>query len=371
MAASPDVAPSILELAAVDRRDRRPQQRDSGTGRRRVRSTSATSTPATPASRRRWAWKPNHAAGWRSGATVAYHAASRQVRRPVVPSLQLRSGYAPVAGDRRQGAPRYWRTAGIRRRSPLMKGFAWCAPPLRGRQLRHRAHVRPARACIGPGDGVITVAHTAVATVPAARRTPTPTVDIDRRCHGAIALWPQQSRRPRLPVGHLYVSRDMDTITEICPQRFDHRGIAQAHGAPYNNKPSAAWRPWPATPLPLKESRNAGRRRLAQRPGCSTVRLLLSGGMAGRHGICPGFHPCPFFLPPFQSIPIHSFHSFILIILSPSSSTNKGQNHLIHNNVPTLASTSSGNRVSWKLGFYPILAPPPVIRRDFSEALNA
>ena len=100
------------------------------------------------------------------------------------------------------------------------------------------------RACgIGPGDEVITVAHTAVATVAAIRMTgATPVlVDIDPARYtmapAALATAITPATRAVIPV-HLYGHpADMDAILEIAREQFVIEDCAQAHGARYNGRP--------------------------------------------------------------------------------------------------------------------------------------
>jgi dTDP-4-amino-4,6-dideoxygalactose transaminase len=117
------------------------------------------------------------------------------------------------------------------------------------------------RACgIGPGDAVLTVSHTAVATVAAIERAgATPVlVDIDpvtftldpERLHDAIAAYqsgPAASGRPRLkaviPV-HLYGQpADLPAILEVA-RRHELRVIedcAQSHGASLRERMTGTW----------------------------------------------------------------------------------------------------------------------------------
>lgn len=100
------------------------------------------------------------------------------------------------------------------------------------------------RACnIGPGDEVVTVAHTAVATVAAIRMTgATPVlVDIDPLRYtmspAALAEATTPATRAVIPV-HLYgQSVDMDAIMAIAGNRFVIEDCAQAHGARYKGQP--------------------------------------------------------------------------------------------------------------------------------------
>jgi len=100
------------------------------------------------------------------------------------------------------------------------------------------------RACdVGPGDEVITVAHTAVATVAAIRMTgATPVlVDIDPDTYtmapAALAAALTSATRAVIPV-HLYGHpADMDAICEIAQGRFVIEDCAQAHGAHYKGRP--------------------------------------------------------------------------------------------------------------------------------------
>ena len=100
------------------------------------------------------------------------------------------------------------------------------------------------RACgIGPGDEVITVAHTAVATVAAIRMTgATPLlVDIDpvryTMSPAALADAITPATRAVIPV-HLYGQpADMDAIMAIAREQVIIEDCAQAHGAQYNGKP--------------------------------------------------------------------------------------------------------------------------------------
>jgi len=100
------------------------------------------------------------------------------------------------------------------------------------------------RACdIGPGDEVITVAHTAVATVAAIRMAgATPRlVDIDPLRYTmspamlAEAITP--ATRAVIPV-HLYGQpADMDAILAVASEQYIIEDCAQAHGARYKGKP--------------------------------------------------------------------------------------------------------------------------------------
>lgn len=100
------------------------------------------------------------------------------------------------------------------------------------------------RACdIGPGDEVITVAHTAVATVAAIRMTgATPVlVDIDPDTYtmapAALAAALTPATRAVIPV-HLYGHpADMDAICAVARECFVIEDCAQAHGARYKGQP--------------------------------------------------------------------------------------------------------------------------------------
>jgi dTDP-4-amino-4,6-dideoxygalactose transaminase len=100
------------------------------------------------------------------------------------------------------------------------------------------------RACnIGPGDEVITVAHTAVATVAAIRMTgATPVlVDIDpdtwTMAPASLAAALTPATRAVIPV-HLYGHpADMDAIRTIARECFVIEDCAQAHGAQYKGRP--------------------------------------------------------------------------------------------------------------------------------------
>lgn len=100
------------------------------------------------------------------------------------------------------------------------------------------------RACgIGPGDEVITVAHTAVATVAAIRMTgATPVlVDIDPQSYtmapSALAEAITPATRAVIPV-HLYGHpADMDAIRAVAQGRVVIEDCAQAHGARYKGRP--------------------------------------------------------------------------------------------------------------------------------------
>lgn len=100
------------------------------------------------------------------------------------------------------------------------------------------------RACdIGPGDEVITVAHTAVATVAAIRMTgATPVlVDIDPQTYtmapAALAKAITPATRAVIPV-HLYGHpADMDAILSVSGDMVVIEDCAQAHGALYKGKP--------------------------------------------------------------------------------------------------------------------------------------
>lgn len=100
------------------------------------------------------------------------------------------------------------------------------------------------RACnVGPGDEVITVAHTAVATVAAIRMTgATPVlVDIDPDTYtmapAALAAALTPATRAVIPV-HLYGHpADMDAICAVARACFVIEDCAQAHGAQYKGRP--------------------------------------------------------------------------------------------------------------------------------------
>jgi len=100
------------------------------------------------------------------------------------------------------------------------------------------------RACdIGPGDEVITVAHTAVATVAAIRMTgATPVlVDIDPLRYtmspAALAEAITPATRAVIPV-HLYGHpADMDAIMDVAREQIVIEDCAQAHGARYKGRP--------------------------------------------------------------------------------------------------------------------------------------
>lgn len=100
------------------------------------------------------------------------------------------------------------------------------------------------RACgVGPGDEVITVAHTAVATVAAIRMTGAMPVlvDIDPQSYtmapSALAKAITPATRAVIPV-HLYGHpADMDAIRTIAHECFVVEDCAQAHGARYKGKP--------------------------------------------------------------------------------------------------------------------------------------
>jgi dTDP-4-amino-4,6-dideoxygalactose transaminase len=96
---------------------------------------------------------------------------------------------------------------------------------------------------VGPGDEVITVAHTAVATVAAIRMTgATPVlVDIDAQSYtmapAALAEAITPATRAVIPV-HLYGHpADMDAICAIADDCIVIEDCAQAHGARYHGKP--------------------------------------------------------------------------------------------------------------------------------------
>ena len=104
------------------------------------------------------------------------------------------------------------------------------------------------RACgVGPGDEVITVAHTAVATVAAIRMTgATPVlVDIDPETYtmapAALAAALTPATRAVIPV-HLYGhAAEMDAICAIARDCFMIEDCAQAHGAHYKGRPVGAF----------------------------------------------------------------------------------------------------------------------------------
>lgn len=119
-------------------------------------------------------------------------------------------------------------------------GAAGCVGVNSGTDALHLA----LRACgVGPGDEVITVAHTAVATVAAIRMTgATPVlVDIDPNTYtmapAALAAALTPATRAVIPV-HLYGHpADMDAIRTIARECFVIEDCAQAHGAQYKGRP--------------------------------------------------------------------------------------------------------------------------------------
>ncbi len=119
-------------------------------------------------------------------------------------------------------------------------GAAGCVGVNSGTDALHLA----LRACgVGPGDEVITVAHTAVATVAAIRMSgATPVlVDIDpatcTMAPAALAAAMTPATRAVIPV-HLYGHpADMDAIREIAAACFVIEDCAQAHGAHYKGRP--------------------------------------------------------------------------------------------------------------------------------------
>ncbi len=123
-------------------------------------------------------------------------------------------------------------------------GAAGCVGVNSGTDALHLA----LRACgVGPGDEVITVAHTAVATVAAIRMSgATPVlVDIDPQTYtmspAALAAAMTPATRAVIPV-HLYGHpADMDAIREIATACFVIEDCAQAHGAQYKGRPAGSF----------------------------------------------------------------------------------------------------------------------------------
>lgn len=119
-------------------------------------------------------------------------------------------------------------------------GAAGCVGVNSGTDALHLA----LRACgIGPGDEVITVAHTAVATVAAIRMTgATPVlVDIDPETYtmspSALAEAITPATRAVIPV-HLYGHpADLDAIRSVAEGCWIIEDCAQAHGARYKGRP--------------------------------------------------------------------------------------------------------------------------------------
>lgn len=104
-------------------------------------------------------------------------------------------------------------------------------------------HLALAACGVGPGDEVITVAHTAVATVAAIRMTgATPVlVDIDPDTYtmspAALAAALTPATRAVIPV-HLYGhAAEMDAICALARECFVIEDCAQAHGAQYKGRP--------------------------------------------------------------------------------------------------------------------------------------
>lgn len=119
-------------------------------------------------------------------------------------------------------------------------GAAGCVAVNSGTDALHLA----LRACgVGPGDEVITVAHTAVATVAAIRMAgATPVlVDIDPETYtlspSALAEAITPATRAVIPV-HLYGHpADMEAIRSVAKECFIIEDCAQAHGAHYKGRP--------------------------------------------------------------------------------------------------------------------------------------
>ncbi len=119
-------------------------------------------------------------------------------------------------------------------------GAAGCVGVNSGTDALHLA----LRACgVGPGDEVVTVAHTAVATVAAIRMAgATPVlVDIDPQTYTmsptALAEAITPATRAVIPV-HLYGHpADMDAICAVAKECFIIEDCAQAHGAHYKGRP--------------------------------------------------------------------------------------------------------------------------------------
>jgi len=110
-------------------------------------------------------------------------------------------------------------------------------------------HLALAACGVGPGDEVITVSHTATATVAAielAGARPV-LVDIDPMCYTLDPDWLEAAITPRtravIPV-HLYgCPADLGPIVEIAHQHnlFVVEDCAQAHGAGYRGQPVGSW----------------------------------------------------------------------------------------------------------------------------------
>lgn len=168
-----------------------------------------------------------------------------------IPVIDLRSQYLAIKQEIDEAVSRVldsgWYILGEEVAAFEAEFAAWCEASAcvgvgSGTEALHLA----LRACeIGPGDEVITVAHTAVATVAAitlsgARPV---VVDIDEETYTIDPAAVQEAITPRtraiIPV-HLYGHpADMDAILEIA-ERYQLRVIedcAQAHGARYKGRP--------------------------------------------------------------------------------------------------------------------------------------
>lgn len=166
-----------------------------------------------------------------------------------IPFNELRSGYLAqqeeIDGAVRRVLASGWyilgqETAAFEQEFAAYCGAAGCVGVNSGTDALYLA----LRACgVGPGDEVITVAHTAVATVAAIRMTgATPVlVDIDPATYtmapSALAAAMTPATRAVIPV-HLYGHpADMDAIRTIARKCFVIEDCAQAHGAQYKGRP--------------------------------------------------------------------------------------------------------------------------------------
>lgn len=166
-----------------------------------------------------------------------------------IPFNELRSGYLAQQSEIDAAVRRVlesgWyilgqETAAFEAEFAAYCGAAGCVGVNSGTDALHLA----LRACgVGPGDEVITVAHTAVATVAAIRMTgATPVlVDIDPNTYtmapAALAAALTPATRAVIPV-HLYGHpADMDAIRTIARECFVIEDCAQAHGAQYKGRP--------------------------------------------------------------------------------------------------------------------------------------
>jgi dTDP-4-amino-4,6-dideoxygalactose transaminase len=170
-----------------------------------------------------------------------------------IPFNDLRAGYLAVQPEIDAAVQRVlasgWyilgeETAAFEQEFAAYCGAAGCVGVNSGTDALHLA----LRACgVGPGDEVITVAHTAVATVAAIRMSgATPVlVDIDPQTYtmspAALAAAMTPATRAVIPV-HLYGHpADMDAIRTIAAACFVIEDCAQAHGAHYKGRPAGSF----------------------------------------------------------------------------------------------------------------------------------